>query len=495
MKRKSSFDSILVLIALAIVIVFGPSAQKVNAQPQSASTGALPAEIDPDSACGELVRMVQAGVEQGVVLAYIDNSLRLFNLDADRIIYLTDLGAPAEIIEAAMAHDRKLIDDGISSAAPDADEGEESIGEQPEEVTMDDFRHELAPYGVWVEVDGYGRCWRPTVLIYNSSWRPYCDNGRWVYTDCGWYWVSNYSWGWRTSHYGRWFQHSRYGWCWWPDTVWAPSWVCWRYERDYCGWAPLPPYTTCLSGVGFVYRGSTVGVGFDFGLGVGSFTFIATKDFCDPEPWRHRIGKEKAAKIYNRTKVFHEIKYDKKQRRVVNSGISSRDIAAITQKEIRPVSIRHEKEGKGRGNRHERLDREKRTLFVSSPNASSASSARDATSIKTRQKNRVPEHRSGSRSSGQSVSRSVSKPSRHQPAENVAPKTKPRRPATTAPRTGTNKPSKKQVQKSSRHSSPPPEVAPQRKPRKPAPQPKPKKPAPPKSKKSNGRAEERQNNK
>ena len=68
---------------------------------------------------------------------------------------------------------------------------------------------------------------------------------------CGWYWMSDYSWGWAPFHYGRWFHHARFGWCWMPDTVWGPSWVTWRYSDDYCGWAPLPPGAIYRAGVGF----------------------------------------------------------------------------------------------------------------------------------------------------------------------------------------------------------------------------------------------------
>ncbi len=430
------------LASLCIVPVGVQSLQSANAQMQVDTAGLLQAEIDPDSAYGELIRMVQAGVEQRVVLAYINNSLRFFNLDADKIIYLTDLGAPSEIIEAAMERDRQLIDEGISSGTSQSAEDEASVEEQSEEVTEEDFNDTLAPYGVWVEIDGYGRCWRPTVLIYNSGWQPYCDNGHWVYTDYGWYWISNYSWGWATFHYGRWFNHSRYGWCWWPDTIWAPSWVCWRHERDYCGWAPLPPYTVYRSGVGFVYRGSTVRFGFDFGLNVGAFTFVATRNFCDPKPWRHRIGRDEARRIYDRTSVSHGIDYDQKHRRITNSGIPPRDITAVTRQKIHPVSIRHEKAKIMHDNRYERFDQDKRTLFVtrSSP-AAPSSSSRGTGSRKTRQVNHTmdrsgspntrnaekPDHRKFdvTKPSGQNVNRSIppqsSPDQKTKPSPRVAP--------------------------------------------------------------------------
>src|SRR5207302_3435873 len=104
----------------------------------------------------------------------------------------------------------------------------------PAEADYSDFSDALAPYGNWVDVAGYGRCWQPAVGAVNPGWRPYCDRGHWAYTDSGWYWMSDYSWGWAPFHYGRWFQHERLGWCWTPDNVWGPAWVSWRYSNNYC---------------------------------------------------------------------------------------------------------------------------------------------------------------------------------------------------------------------------------------------------------------------
>ena len=50
-------------------------------------------------------------------------------------------------------------------------------------VAMDFFHDDLAPYGQWVDVNDYGRCWVPRHV--RTGWRPYLD-GRWVFTDYGW---------------------------------------------------------------------------------------------------------------------------------------------------------------------------------------------------------------------------------------------------------------------------------------------------------------------
>ncbi|MGE0887527.1 MAG: DUF6600 domain-containing protein [Blastocatellales bacterium] len=109
------------------------------------------------------------------------------------------------------------------------------------------FYDELAPYGRWFPVDGYGYVWTPYDVA--IGWRPYTD-GYWVYTDYGWTWVSRYRWGWAPFHYGRWIFHSRHGWVWRPGTVWGPAWVVWRYRPGWIGWAPMPPQMEWRAGVG-----------------------------------------------------------------------------------------------------------------------------------------------------------------------------------------------------------------------------------------------------
>jgi hypothetical protein len=114
------------------------------------------------------------------------------------------------------------------------------------DVRFSAFYSSLAPYGEWVNT-GYGACWRPHYVV--QHWRPYLY-GRWVWTDYGWYWASEEPFGWAVFHYGRWVYDDYYGWIWPPDKVWGPSWVEWRYDDDYVGWAPLPPQASYSVNVG-----------------------------------------------------------------------------------------------------------------------------------------------------------------------------------------------------------------------------------------------------
>jgi hypothetical protein len=104
-------------------------------------------------------------------------------------------------------------------------------------VSISYFHESLAPYGRWVDSGSYGEVWVPSGTA--SGWDPYWD-GEWIWTECGWTWVSSDPWGDIPYHYGTWVYVDTYGWAWEPGTVWAPSWVTWAWTDDYIGWAPVP---------------------------------------------------------------------------------------------------------------------------------------------------------------------------------------------------------------------------------------------------------------
>ena len=312
----------------------------------------LPSNILPTSQLAQVIRLTQAGVDQSIVMTFVTNSSRTFNLDSDKIIYLTDTGATADLVTAMMQRDQQLQDQFAAAHAaqqaqsvqpdpttepPPADTTDPNLAPAPEPpVTVNYFYNTLSPYGSWVYVAGYGNCWRPTVCAYNPGWRPYCDRGSWVYSDCGWYWNSDYAWG-ATFHYGRWFQNPAIGWCWYPDTVWAPSWVTWRQSNNYCGWAPLPPGTACQPGVGIVYHGNNISVGFGFGLGASSFTFVPTQYFCSPHPHNYCASPAQVTQIYNNTTVINN--FNVNNHTIVNHGIDVGRIAAGTHTPIHPIPV------------------------------------------------------------------------------------------------------------------------------------------------------------
>lgn len=345
------------------------------------STGKpLPPNLKPTGAAAEVIKLADAGVDERVIMAFVTNSTSRFNLGVEEILYLNDIGVPGSVVTAMMQRDQALKELSANAAPVPAAPASVAPAEQsasgpgapmsyapqpatapappemaPEAPPPGDYATEsyppppagdtgystyydsLAPYGTWVDVGGYGPCWQPTVVVANPTWRPYCDAGRWVYTDCGWYWLSNYSWGWAPFHYGRWFQHDRLGWCWAPDTVWGPSWVCWRYGGSYCGWAPLPPGAWYWPGAGLTYRGHPVNGALGLGLGVKSFAFVEVSHFRDPHLNRHALPLQQAAQVYHATTASATIVGH--NHRVINSGIPVGRVAAATRTQIHPIAL------------------------------------------------------------------------------------------------------------------------------------------------------------
>ncbi|PYK63557.1 MAG: hypothetical protein DME21_02535 [Verrucomicrobia bacterium] len=348
--------------------------------PATANPSAAPAESIPkivtapsrlSPGVDEIVQLAQAGVGDEVLQAYIENSPTPYKLNVDEILYLHDLGLSVETIAAIVRHSQSAQDQSaapaVANAQPSATNtlappAEQSVAQPavttqdaninpapvdnayaitpPEQVNYNYFYQTLAPYGSWVEVPSYGWCWQPTVSVIDAGWRPYSNSGRWLWTDCGWYWHSDYSWGWAPFHYGRWYRSPLHGWVWTPDTTWGPAWVTWRYSGTYCGWAPLPPGAYFDVGVGFRFHGGRVGVGFDFGLVPDCYTFIPTAYFCDYRPWRYCLPRGQIVTVFNRTKIINNFGTTPNGRAIVNVGPGRNAIASVTRTEIRKVTLR-----------------------------------------------------------------------------------------------------------------------------------------------------------
>jgi hypothetical protein len=368
----------------------------------------LPASLKLMGPLSELIKLANSGVDESVLMAYVANSARPFNLDVEEIIYLNDIGVSGSVVTAMLQRDealKGLIGSAVPAQAvpaPSAPATEPALapgspalyapqpaptpaptemateGPPPGDTAAVDyspppvadtgystFYDSLAPYGTWVEVAGYGPCWQPTVVVANPAWRPYCDSGRWVNTDCGWYWMSGYSWGWAPFHYGRWFQHHRLGWCWAPDRVWGPSWVCWRYGESHCGWAPLPPGSRYRPGIGLTFHGRPVGTTFGFGLGVNSFAFVDVSHFRNPHLNRYALPPQQAAQVYNRTVGSTRIVDNRHG--VINHGIPVSRVAAATGTEIHQVAIRDANSTARQGTHGEQFEGHGRSLSVVRP--------------------------------------------------------------------------------------------------------------------------------
>jgi hypothetical protein len=216
------------------------------------------------------------------------------------------------------------------------------------EVNFTYFHDQLAPFGTWLEVPGYGQCWYPEkVIAGNPDWRPYYDNGKWVQTDNGLFWQSDYTWGDIPFHYGRWIRDPRYGWLWVPDYTWGPAWVCWRQaEADGCiGWAPLPFGAVWVDGGWRFHDRAVVEAGYDFGLGEDFFVFVGNDHFHEAFPHRLKgheseyvfnIDRARVHEFYGRTVIRNEFRKDE-HGRLINDGIGRERLDRIAQVTHHPI--------------------------------------------------------------------------------------------------------------------------------------------------------------
>lgn len=105
-------------------------------------------------------------------------------------------------------------------------------------LTKPEAEQRLSPYGRWADTPDYGRVWIPAGV--GADFQPYAD-GRWVWTDLGWSFVSDLAWGDIAYHYGSWGFGLDLGWYWVPDYLWGPAWVFWRWAPGYACWSPRGP--------------------------------------------------------------------------------------------------------------------------------------------------------------------------------------------------------------------------------------------------------------
>ena len=345
----------------------------------------------------EVVRLSQHVLGESVLVDYINSINEPFTLNADQVIYLSDLGMPQPVIQALIkrtavfAPARTVLADStqppiatpspmdesgatnsiltnylvstnpgypagtpyfaapmaMAGAAPQGvpqgvpmvqpPPGPQPVAELAQPGPMDNAQiyTALSPYGDWVEDPDYGWSWQPTVAAVDTGWRPYLDSGNWVWTDAGWYWNSSYSWGWLPFHYGRWTLASSRGWIWVPDSVWGPAWVTWRSTDTLCGWAPLPPGAYWRH-EGLYYHGSHVGLGFDFGLGEGWYCAVPFGSFCDPWVYRHRVSGPTIAIFIGNSRIVNDYRHGGGADRghFVNHGPGVAPVEKATRTEI-----------------------------------------------------------------------------------------------------------------------------------------------------------------
>ncbi len=192
-----------------------------------------------------------------------------------------------------------------------------------QEVSYQNFYDALSPYGEWIDNPEYGYVWMPNV---GPDFKPYATNGNWVYTEEGWTWASNYSWGWAPFHYGRWFYQDGYGWMWMPGNEWAPAWVSWRRSPDYYGWAPLGPSVSV-----------TVATGGGYNPPSHYWCFVPQQYVTSPHVTNYYVNEQQNVTIINNTTVVNNTRV------TVNNyagGPDPGEVSRVTGTPLRPVTVR-----------------------------------------------------------------------------------------------------------------------------------------------------------
>jgi hypothetical protein len=113
---------------------------------------------------------------------------------------------------------------------------------------------DLAYYGGFLSVPGYGLVWQPYGASTWLGWDPYIS-GAWAFTPgFGYVWASAYPWGWLPYHYGSWAYQPLIGWFWCPGnsfnhggavTNWQATAPVMNGPTGYS--PPTPPVTTSVN--------------------------------------------------------------------------------------------------------------------------------------------------------------------------------------------------------------------------------------------------------
>jgi hypothetical protein len=213
-----------------------------------------------------------------------------------------------------------------------------------------------------------------------------------------------------------------------------------------------------VAGRGFHFNGVSVGVNFDFHLGLDFFTFVEIGHFHERHPHLHGVPHARVAEIYRNTTVINNYVAGRNNT-VINRGVPVGRVAVSGRREIHPVEIRESRPATdGRAGR-ERLELGGKTPVLYRPTLqapvkpSQVSAQRvDAQHPIVRQPARPPS--AGARPG---VGRAtVAPPATPAPS---APGRPPTQPPTTQPRSQPAAPGPRQLAPS--HPGPPSRVAPQ----------------------------------
>jgi hypothetical protein len=343
----------------------------------------VPVRGEDAGAVKEVLRLKNAGLTEETIVAFIRSRNSNYDLSAENVIALREQGFSPAMLNAMLESGKVAI---MAPPAPEQVSQPQTAPQPAPQVVVQPaivaqpafdqdvayFYQELSPYGRWILSEENQWYWQPGEVASSPGWRPYWDQGHWVYTDHGWYWASDYPWGWAAFHYGRWNLHPHHGWIWYPDREWAPAWVTWRIGGDYCGWAPLPRYSHYdYVGGGLSFHGRHVEADFSFGLAWSQFNFSYLREMGERPRPRFRTEVE-ARRIFSQTTVINNYSVSKTivnnetHPRIINRGIDPGRVAAVKGKPIQQVQIQ-DRRTPSPSRSPERVDVRTKTLEVYRP--------------------------------------------------------------------------------------------------------------------------------
>lgn len=112
------FPKRLAAVSLAVGLGCMPSLF-AQSQSRSSAVGSPPSKLSEQESSPsatdafspwttQILKLSQAGIEDGVILSFIDNTPGTFNLDADQVVDLSHLGVSNGIISAMIQHDSDI---------------------------------------------------------------------------------------------------------------------------------------------------------------------------------------------------------------------------------------------------------------------------------------------------------------------------------------------------------------------------------------------------
>src|SRR6266516_4023921 len=82
------------------VVAQAPVAPPPESAPQVQGAGTVPTDLSPGVT--EIIRLAESGSSEDVILAYIKNSQATYNLSADHVVYLKDVGLSPQVISTML---------------------------------------------------------------------------------------------------------------------------------------------------------------------------------------------------------------------------------------------------------------------------------------------------------------------------------------------------------------------------------------------------------